>query len=346
MRLRPLYYVVLSASAAIAAAALPQLAARATTIPLETGMTLVEAGPGKTGDYEAIYRIEAVSKDGVSVSLSMDPQNAPVKRFVRSVDLAYAHRCMCSWSQGQPRTFAGTTAFGTSAAVLRDLQARGSTLFVDMWQQAEQKPPYRFLTQQSAGVLTRVTDGPETSMVLVNDRMQALPVLHAAGRFQGTQVNFYWLNDPANPVLIHGDVGGGGGRIVKIYLPAAGASARLEQTLRRNQAATLYGVYFETAAAGVRPESGPALHEIADVMRRNPTWRLRLAVHTDNLGGWDANLTLAQQRAQQLVRVLTEREGVASQRLQSVGAGAANPLAGNLTVAGRALNRRVVISRF
>lgn len=314
-------------------------------IPLRPGLILVTAGASERGDSEGIFHVDSVSRDGVAVTLSTGPNEFGVRRFVRRLDLEYAHRCMCSWSRGQRLVFPGTTAFGTSAAVLTDLHSLGSTLFVDMWQEADQAPSYRLRTKQVAGTLARVTDIAKLPL-LVDDRVTQLPAVHAAGGFGDVHANFYWVDDPNDPLLIQGDVGGGGSRLVAVYLPAFDAGAQLEPSLKRNAAATLHAVYFALGGATLRPESNAALLAIASLLRKNPAWRLRLAVYTDNLGGWDANLVLARARAEALANFLTQRGGVSANRLHVVGAGAADPVGDNLTVAGRALNRRIVISRY
>jgi outer membrane protein OmpA-like peptidoglycan-associated protein len=315
------------------------------SIPLRPGLILVTAEASERGDYEAIYHVNAVTRDGVGVTLSTGPSEFGVRRFVRRLDLEYAHRCMCSWSRGQRLVFAGTTAFGTSAAVLADLHSLGSTLFVDMWQAADQAPPYRLRTNQAAGTLARVADVVSLPL-LVDGRVTQLPALHAAGGFGDVHANFYWLDDPNDPLLIQGDLGGGGSRLVAVYLPEFDATAQLQTSLKRNAAATLHNIYFALGGATLRPESNAALLAIAALLQKNPAWRLRLAAYTDNLGGWDANLVLARARAEALANFLTQRGGVSANRLHVVGAGAADPIGDNLTVAGRALNRRIVISRY
>ncbi|MDQ6823946.1 MAG: OmpA family protein [Candidatus Eremiobacteraeota bacterium] len=345
--------VVIAAASVIAVGGLathtwaaPATRAAIRTIPLRAGLTLVEAGAGKTADYEALYHIDAVNPDGIAISLTTGPREFTVHRFVRRVDLEYAHRCLCSWTPGQPRVFAGSTAIGTSAAVIQDLRTRGSTLFVDMWQQPDAIPPYRLRTKQAAGTLLRLSSESQTMQMIVNDRLVQLPVMHAAGNFGDVKASFFWLDDPANPLLVHGDVGGGGGRLVKIYTPGRDSVAELEWQLQRGTTATRYDIYFEPEQSSLLVESFAALAAIAQVLRRNPSWRLRIAVYTDNLGGWDANLRLARKRAIALAMTLTGRYGIASKRVQIMGAGAADPVSGNLTVAGRAFNRRVVLSRF
>ena len=66
--------------------------------------------------------------------------------------------------------------------------------------------------------------------------------------------------------------------------------------------------------------------------------------HTDNIGGDSKNQQLSARRAASVKAALVER-GVAAARLQTTGYGRAVPKATNDTIAGRARNRRVELSR-
>lgn len=68
--------------------------------------------------------------------------------------------------------------------------------------------------------------------------------------------------------------------------------------------------------------------------------RLVIVGHTDNRGADAYNQRLSQQRADAVVRWLTE-QGIAPSRLDAQGAGELQPVASNETTVGRALNRRV-----
>jgi len=62
--------------------------------------------------------------------------------------------------------------------------------------------------------------------------------------------------------------------------------------------------------------------------------------HTDDRGGKDKNQALSQERAEAVVKYLTEK-GVKASRLEAKGYGQDNPIADNKTRAGRQKNRRV-----
>ena len=107
----------------------------------------------------------------------------------------------------------------------------------------------------------------------------------------------------------------------------------------------LYGIHFDTNRAELKPESDGALQEIAKLLKQEATLRLLVVGHTDNVGGFDANLALSERRAAAVFEALTSRYGIAPARLRAVGVGMAAPVAHNDTENGRAKNRRVELVR-
>ena len=103
----------------------------------------------------------------------------------------------------------------------------------------------------------------------------------------------------------------------------------------------VYGIYFDTAKADVKPESAPALQEIAKLLQQNSQLRLNVVGHTDNVGEIQMNMDLSRRRAEAVLKALTTTHGVAPARLQAFGVGPLSPVAPNRDEAGRAKNRRV-----
>ena len=104
----------------------------------------------------------------------------------------------------------------------------------------------------------------------------------------------------------------------------------------------VYGIYFDTDKASLKPESDATLHQVLALLNARPQLRLRVTGHTDDQGSDAHNLTLSQQRAAAVVAWLVDK-GIAADRLQSEGDGETRPVASNATEQGRALNRRVEI---
>jgi OOP family OmpA-OmpF porin len=103
----------------------------------------------------------------------------------------------------------------------------------------------------------------------------------------------------------------------------------------------VYGIYFDTGKAEVKPDSRPALDEIAKLLAQNPGLELLVVGHTDMTGSLDANMKLSQARAESVVQALVSQHGVAAARLKGHGVGPLAPVATNDTEEGRAKNRRV-----
>jgi len=101
------------------------------------------------------------------------------------------------------------------------------------------------------------------------------------------------------------------------------------------------GIFFDFSKSDVKPESKPALEQIAKLLLANPALRVWVVGHTDNVGSAESNLTLSNARAAAVIRVLTQQMGIAPKRLAPYGAGPYAPVATNKTDEGRARNRRV-----
>ena len=107
----------------------------------------------------------------------------------------------------------------------------------------------------------------------------------------------------------------------------------------------VYGIYFDTGKAVVKPESRPALDEVAKLLKTDPGLRLWVVGHTDSVGKVDDNMRLANARAEAVAAELVSAHGVAASRLQGYGVGPLAPVAGNDAEEGRAKNRRVELVR-
>jgi OOP family OmpA-OmpF porin len=103
----------------------------------------------------------------------------------------------------------------------------------------------------------------------------------------------------------------------------------------------VYGIYFDTGKAVLKPESTPALLEVTKLLAADPGLKLWVVGHTDSVGVIDGNMKLAQARAEAVVTALTTTHGVAAARLKGYGVGPLAPVASNEAEDGRAKNRRV-----
>jgi len=103
----------------------------------------------------------------------------------------------------------------------------------------------------------------------------------------------------------------------------------------------VYGIYFDTDKAEIKPESAAALTEIAKLLNANAALTVLIVGHTDSAGTLEHNMQLSQARAASVVTALVAKHGIAASRLKAMGVGPAAPLASNRTEEGRAKNRRV-----
>jgi len=118
-------------------------------------------------------------------------------------------------------------------------------------------------------------------------------------------------------------------------------AASLANDITRTGHASVYGIYFDTGKADVKPESDATLKEIAKLLQQNPALKLYVVGHTDNQGTLDMNMDLSRKRAEAVLAALSMKYGVTASKLRAAGDGPTAPVASNDTEDGRAKNRRV-----
>lgn len=106
-----------------------------------------------------------------------------------------------------------------------------------------------------------------------------------------------------------------------------------------------HGIHFATGSDVVLPESAPVLRQVSAYLVANPTVKLRITGHTDNVGSAASNLDLSKRRAASVAKVLTEQFGIAADRFAADGKGDTQTLASNAKPEGRAMNRRVEFAK-
>lgn len=115
----------------------------------------------------------------------------------------------------------------------------------------------------------------------------------------------------------------------------------LAKEITRTGHVAIYGIYFDTGKADVKPESEPTLKEIAKLLQQNPELKLYVVGHTDNVGTLTSNMDLSLRRAESVVKTLISKYGIDTKRLHPVGVGPLSPVASNKTEEDHAKNRRV-----
>ena len=189
-------------------------------VPLCVGLTIVTAVNQPEGDYESIKRVEAITSDSVRIKyssealvkdeLSDEPPalvHSTSYRSVRSVDLASSTVYEQQFYDALPEGIPGTTAIGTSAAVLQQLKSRGQSpfsIFIAFSGEPSLNPDdilYVFNNKMDSAIV-RVERDAVWIPVIINDLPARLPAIHAKGDFQGDLTEFYFLDDPANPITL------------------------------------------------------------------------------------------------------------------------------------------------
>jgi OOP family OmpA-OmpF porin len=106
----------------------------------------------------------------------------------------------------------------------------------------------------------------------------------------------------------------------------------------------LEGTHFAFDSSTLTPAATAALAPTVESLEKDPSLRVRIEGHTDNVGTAAYNQALSQRRAEAVKRYLTSR-GIASSRMDTVGLGFTQPVADNATAEGRAKNRRVEVHK-
>ena len=352
--------------------------------PAKTGMLVVTAIASPRGDYESMKQIVSLDDNGITLSYHSEGPNpgaagqsnsVSVERLVLARDLDTAHDYAEVFNSSAPRSFPGTTAITASREVLTELKQKGSTSFSFRPQGlagalGSLVGTFSALTgtdtKNVGGVsldklgkeacsLQREGNGLFAFPVLLNAQPVTLPALRATCTTDDGRADFYILDQPDYPLMLAWKLGEGSQlQVIKITYPPAPPSQKtnqpappsaIEQQLKEKKKVDIYGIYFDFASDQLKPESTPVLEEIAGVLKDNPEWKLTVSGHTDNVGGDPYNLDLSKRRAAAVKQALVMQYHVAPERLSTDGFGASRPVDTNDTLAGRARNRRVELTR-
>lgn len=102
----------------------------------------------------------------------------------------------------------------------------------------------------------------------------------------------------------------------------------------------LKNIYFETNKSTLLTESFTTLNSVVKLLQNNPSLRLEISGHTDNVGSMRYNKKLSMERAKSCVDYLVG-QGISQDRLEYKGYGFEFMIAPNNTEEDRAKNRRV-----
>lgn len=113
-------------------------------------------------------------------------------------------------------------------------------------------------------------------------------------------------------------------------------------TIKQGDTIRLDNLYFDTDKTIIRRISIGVVEELAQWLNDNPSVKITLVGHTDNVGRALYNQRLSLGRVNSVKAELIKR-GIGADRVKTVGKGMSEPIADNKTPEGRAKNRRVEI---
>ena len=113
----------------------------------------------------------------------------------------------------------------------------------------------------------------------------------------------------------------------------------LLQPIEIGNKVVLRNIFFDTNKFDLKPESRSELQELVNFLAYNPSLKIEISGHTDNIGNDEPNQTLSENRAKAVYQFLISSK-VDAKRLQFKGYGKSQPIAPNDNDDGRSKNRR------
>jgi outer membrane protein OmpA-like peptidoglycan-associated protein len=360
------------------------LSTSAGTLPVADLETLYSVASVTSDTVVFAYRIAAPNDPKAAAMLKKSPH---FTRVVRTEDLRTATRLNALESSEDPELFAGQTFLQTSTQALTALKTSGETPFVFGINESDAtigglasmlgaaaKPAeggaavgqpldvsgllasLATARHYYRGTLKRVEPGTVKFSVLLNGVRTDVPAIHAKGvlKFSDQQLetDFWWLDDPANPLTLKWSAGHTYSVLTRIDTPepetvtaTAGAGTVAARLADKGCRTELHGIYFETGSAELLEESEPALKQVAAALSANPAWQVTVEGHTDNIGSAAYNNELSLRRANAVRTALVSRYHMDANRIAAQGFGLSKPIESNTTPEGRAHNRRVELAR-
>lgn len=118
-------------------------------------------------------------------------------------------------------------------------------------------------------------------------------------------------------------------------------ASQMFDAINKNGSIALY-INFETGKSAITPESQGIVDQIVKMLKDNPTLKISVEGHTDNVGTAASNQTLSENRAKAVMNALIANS-IDKARLSSKGWGQTKPISENTSDEGRGKNRRVEI---
>jgi outer membrane protein OmpA-like peptidoglycan-associated protein len=111
------------------------------------------------------------------------------------------------------------------------------------------------------------------------------------------------------------------------------------QELKVGKTFPLNDINFSTNAYNLNDTSKAIINEFIEFLKENPTVKIAINGHTDNINDNSSNLILSENRAKSVYEYVIQ-QGIDKNRLSYKGFGESQPIASNDKPEGRAKNRR------
>jgi outer membrane protein OmpA-like peptidoglycan-associated protein len=341
-------------------------------IPLQVGTVITTSWGVKYQDVEGRISIDASTPQSINMSNTTDAYKLDNGRgenphnysaVICNEDIASSGIYETVTGGHIPHLVHGVVRLRLSDKSFKEVRSSGKINFdyLSFMEVRDAEKPIH-----DAGLLTRVEPQDVPYPMIVNDERLTLPAIHLAGitdsigkdprakkwRPNHSAADLYVLDDPADPLVLLWKIkdpayhdGKFRVEVVKIDFKTAHPVNAVEKQLTEQKRAVTYGIYFDFNKDTIKSESEPVLKQIVQAMSDNPTWKLTVEGHTDNLGGDSYNLDLSKRRAAAVKQALVARYHISTDRLSTDGFGASHPVETNDTLEGRARNRRVELTR-
>jgi len=112
--------------------------------------------------------------------------------------------------------------------------------------------------------------------------------------------------------------------------------------IKEGSSTILKNIFFKFDSYELTEESKHELDKLVRFLKENPTVKIEIAGHTDDVGSHEYNMTLSEKRAKSVYDYLVS-QGISPDRLTYKGYGFTKPLVKDTTEEARALNRRTEI---
>ena len=235
-----------------------------------------------------------------------------------------------------------------------DWRVRASEAVTDTYQMESPKYWYDMFKGQQ-GTKNGLTYNMGGSKVFNNsDAMQYFGLLDGVNRYKSvynqvstylTELNPFGFNENVGKVSAYEDA-------VNLYYLKnindiqSTAPEKVDYSAQATEvmASGEWRINFNTGSAQISSSSTSELEKIYNLLIQAENTKLTIVGHTDNVGNPTSNVTLSKNRAEAVVDYLRGKN-IPLNRFQMIdGKGANEPTADNNTAAGKAKNRRVVIT--